>query len=74
MPLLGGTIAIVVLFGSGCCPSASGRALPPDLSGHARTLVEQYRLDDGLFQLRVRAGSPLVGQPRATLDLARYAG
>ena len=30
--------------------------LPPDLSGHARTLVEQFRLDDGVHQLRVRDG------------------
>ena len=37
------------------------RALPPDLSGHARTLVEQFRLDDDVHQLRVREGSPLVG-------------
>ena len=35
--------------------------MPADLSRHARTLIEQYRLDDGIFQLRVRSGSPYVG-------------
>ena len=50
------------------------RALPPDLSRHARTLVEQFRLDDGVHQLRVRPESPLVGQPRAGLDLGGRAG
>jgi di/tricarboxylate transporter len=35
--------------------------MPMDLSKHARTLVEQYQLVDGVFQMRVRATSPLVG-------------
>jgi di/tricarboxylate transporter len=48
--------------------------LPPDLSQHARTLVEQYRLDDGLFQLRVRPGSPYLGMPRTAIDLADRPG
>ena len=63
IPLVVGTILIVVLFGQRLLPERSGRTLPPDLSKHARTLVEQYRLDDGLFQLRVRARSPYVGAP-----------
>ena len=36
---------------------------------HARTLVEQYRLDDGMFQLRIRASSPYVGAPADRLEL-----
>jgi di/tricarboxylate transporter len=72
VPLVIGTIAIVVLFGQKLLPTRSGRTLPPDLSKHARTLVEQYRLDDGLFQLRVRENSPLVGTPRTELNLSDY--
>ena len=74
IPLLLGTMAIVVLFGERLLPKRTGRALPSDLSRHARTLVEQYRLDDGLFQLRVRAGSPYVGMLGAAVDLKKYAG
>ena len=35
---------------------------------------EQYRLDDGLFQLRVRSSSPYVGAPRTAVDLKEYPG
>jgi di/tricarboxylate transporter len=74
LPLLLGTIAITVLFGQRLLPERSGRTIPADLSKHARTLVEQYRLDDGLFQLRVRSRSPYVGSPSAVVDLTEYAG
>jgi di/tricarboxylate transporter len=74
IPLLVGTILIVVLFGQRLLPERSGRTLPSDLSRHARTLVEQYRLEDGLFQLGVRARSPYVGAPPSAVDLADYAG
>ena len=74
VPLLLGTIAIVVLFGQRLLPHSSGRTIPPDLSKHARTLVEQYKLDDGLFQLRVRPRSPYVGAARTSVDLANYPG
>ena len=74
VPLLLGTMAIVVLFGERLLPHRSGRTIPPDLSKHARTLVEQYKLDDGLFQLRVRPRSPYVGAPRTAVDLGSYPG
>jgi di/tricarboxylate transporter len=74
VPLLLGTIAIVVLFGERLLPHRGGRTIPPDLSKHARTLVEQYKLDDGLFQLRVRPRSPYVGAPRTAVDLGAYPG
>jgi di/tricarboxylate transporter len=74
VPLVVGTVAIVILFGQRLLPERSGRKIPPDLSRHARTLVEQYRLHDGLFQLRVRSGSPYVGAPKTVIDLADYAG
>lgn len=69
VPLLAGAMLIAVFLGARLLPVRESRALPPDLSSHARTLVEQFRLDDGVHQLRVREGSPLVGRPRAGLDL-----
>jgi di/tricarboxylate transporter len=74
VPLIIGTIAIVVFFGQRLLPERSGRTLPSDFSKHARTLVEQYRLDDGLFQLRIRASSAYIGTAADALDLSAYAG
>jgi di/tricarboxylate transporter len=74
VPLIIGTIAVVVFFGQRLLPERSGRSLPPDLSRHARTLVEQYRLEDGLFQLRIRARSPFVGAASTAIDLSDYGG
>ncbi len=74
IPLVAGTILIVVLFGQRLLPERSGRSLPSDLSRHARTLVEQYRLNDGVFQLRVRSSSPYVGSASGGVDLAEYPG
>ena len=74
VPLVIGTMVIVVLFGQFLLPKRNGRSIPTDLSRHASTLVEQYRLNDGLAQLCVQEGSPLVGQASDTLDLADHAG
>ena len=52
-----------MLFGQRLLPERSGRSLPSDLSRHAHTLVEQYRLNDGVFQLRVRS-VPRMSVPR----------
>lgn len=61
IPLLAGTIAIIVLFGKQLLPERSGPAIPSDFSKHAQTLVEQYGLSDGLFQMRVRETCPYIG-------------
>ena len=74
VPLLLGTIVIVLLFGKRLLPHRSSRSMPADLSGHARTLVEQYRLDDGIFNLRVRSASAYAGAPPAAVDLTGYPG
>jgi di/tricarboxylate transporter len=66
VPLLLGTMAIIILFGEKLLPESSGRSVPADFSRHARTLVEQYRLSDGMFQMRVRQSSPLIGKPPPT--------
>jgi di/tricarboxylate transporter len=74
VPLLAGSILIVVLFGEKLLPHRAGATVPADFSKHAHTLVEQYRLADGVVQLRVRASSPYIGQAQAAIDVAGYAG
>jgi len=46
VPLLAGTMAIVVLFGRRLLPSRTARTIPPDLGAHAKTLLEHYTLTD----------------------------
>lgn len=72
VPLLVGTIAIIVLIGEKVLPMSNGPSMPADFSRHARTLVEQYGLSSGLFQMRVRPTSPFVGAEPASLDLSAY--
>ncbi len=45
IPLTLGAIAILTLLGPRLLPDRRARSIPPDLSGHARTLAEQYELD-----------------------------
>src|SRR5215813_8804565 len=73
IPLLAGTIVITVLLGRWLLPERRGASIPADFSAHAHTLVEQYRLDDGLHHFRVRQTSPYVGKSRTDLDLKNYA-
>jgi di/tricarboxylate transporter len=70
VPLMIGTIVIAIVLGRLLLPVRESRLLPPDLSDHARTLVEQFRLDEGMHQLRVREASPLIGRARNGLGLA----
>jgi len=72
LPLFIGSIAIVFLTYRFLLPHRNGANLPPDFSNHAATLVEQYRLEDGLHRLRVRSTSPLIGKPRDALAIDRY--
>ena len=72
VPMFAGTIAIILLTRKWLLPHKSGGSLPPDLSQHARTLVEQYRLEDGLLRLRVRASSPYVGASRDAIVFKGY--
>jgi di/tricarboxylate transporter len=74
VPLLAGTMAILIFLGNRLLPHKSGASMPTDLSKHARTLVEQYRLEGNAFQLRVRASSPLIGTGPTAIDLAAYPG
>lgn len=74
VPLLIGTMVILVFLGPKLLPNRSGASMPTDLSKHARTLVEQYRLDSGVFQLSVHEGSPLVGIAPSAINLKDFAG
>lgn len=74
VPALAGTIAITVFFGRWLLPDRRGDTLPADLSRHARTLIEHYRLTGELFQVRVRAGSPVIGESANALNWAEYPG
>ncbi|MGF6661323.1 di/tricarboxylate transporter [Paraburkholderia atlantica] len=74
LPLFAGTLAIILILGPLLLPRRSSNSLPADFSQHAHTLVEQYRLADGVFRLRVRAGSPLIGKTLDSIDLSQYPG
>jgi di/tricarboxylate transporter len=74
VPLLVGTIAIVVLAGDRLLPDRTPRAMPRDFSDHARTLVRQYQVDEaatgplfdrrsGVAEVIVPPRSGLVGEP-----------
>lgn len=74
VPLLAGTIVIVLFFGRWLLPERRSLSIPSDFSAHAQTLVEQYRLEDGLHHFRVRSTSPYVGKSRNEVDLKNYPG
>jgi di/tricarboxylate transporter len=61
LPLVAGSIAIVLLLGGRLLPDRRSLSIPPDLSQHARVLVEQYGLAADTFRLAVRKESELVG-------------
>ena len=55
VPLLVGTIAIVVLFGHALLPHRVAKTLPPDLSAHAETLCRQYLSGSTVWRLGISA-------------------
>jgi di/tricarboxylate transporter len=69
VPLLVGSILVVVLAGERLLPTRVPRAIKRDFSAHARTLVEQYGLDvepEGLLT-RARGVAEVVIPPRSGL-------
>lgn len=74
IPLLAGTMAIIVLFGERLLPQRNGATMPADFSRHAKTLVEQYGLASGVHQLRLRATCPYIGRPSREIDLGSWSG
>ena len=73
IPLVLGTVVIVLLFGGRLLPHRVSSALPPDLSRHAATLVGHYSLDN-VFHLRLSPDSGLIGSRRDQWDLTGYQG
>ncbi len=71
VPLLAGTLAILLLLGERLLPDRVSDEIPPDLSGLARSLVREYSLGH-VFHLRVRPDSALLGEPRLGWDLSPY--
>jgi di/tricarboxylate transporter len=71
IPLVIGTLAIVLLVGDRLVPQRRSGSLPPDLSGHAGTLVHHYGLAD-VAHVRVGADSDLVGSPRLMARAATH--
>ena len=66
IPLVVGTIVIVLLLGERLLPSRKPRGLPTDFSEHARILIEQYRLDDALGLIsRTNGVAEVVIPPRS---------
>ncbi|TWF47383.1 SLC13 family permease [Neorhizobium alkalisoli] len=63
IPLFAGTVLIILVLGKYLLPWKNNVRLPADFSRHAQTLVEHYGLMGGLFRLRIRESSPLVGLP-----------
>ncbi len=70
IPLVAGTIVLVLLVGERLLPRRAARSISRDFSDHARTLVEQYGLADrdrlltsgsGLAEVVIPPRSPLVG-------------
>lgn len=68
IPLLVGTIAIVVLLGPRVLPHRRPNTLPPDLSDHARTIGLQYLGDTRVYRVRVAGSSVLAGRPVEEFD------
>jgi di/tricarboxylate transporter len=68
VPLLAGTIAIVVLLGERLLPHRAPRTMPADFSTHARTLVHQYGLDEpGALLTRTHGAAEVLIPPRSGL-------
>jgi len=73
-PLVIGGVLIAVLLGEKLLPARVSKTLPSDLSRHAHTLVEQYRLSSDMQSLRIREDSSLIGTDRRTFDLSSRTG
>ena len=73
IPLVAGTVLIVLALGNRLLPERESSMVPPDLSRQAAVLVEHYSLDN-VFHLRAGPFSGLIGRTRARWDLDGYPG
>lgn len=67
IPLVIGTIIIVVLFGSRLLPERTPKSLPRDLSALPGALRQHYLRPEHLGRMTVNAGSTLIGRPADAL-------
>lgn len=70
VPLLIGTVGIVLVFGRHLLPQRSGKVIPEDLSEQAKVLRGQYQLDDDVAESlfsRETGVAELVVAPRSTM-------
>lgn len=72
IPLLIGTILIVVLFGSRLLPDRGAKTFTRDLSRLPQTLLRQYIREAELARLHVGPESSLAGQSGRAIDLRPY--
>jgi di/tricarboxylate transporter len=72
VPLVIGTIAIVVLLGPTLLPNRSAKVMSPDLSMLAPLLSQQYVLEGTVVRLTVQDGSSWIGLRRDELDMSCY--
>jgi di/tricarboxylate transporter len=72
VPVVIAAVAIVLVFGRRLLPDREPETIPPDLSGHARTLIRQYAPGEWLARLELDPESDLVGTPAAALATADY--
>jgi di/tricarboxylate transporter len=72
IPIVAGVVAIVVLFGSRLLPGRAPDSLPPNLTDHCRTVVDQYGLGSVVRRLVVGDNSPFVGMAGGTIDVSAY--
>ena len=69
VPLLVGTMLVVVLLGSRLLPQREAQLLARDLSRLPATLAGQYIAEDVLARLKVSANSPLIGTIPGKVDI-----
>ncbi len=73
IPLVIGAIVIILVLGERLLPTRQPKSILPDLSRHARTLVEHYGVGDrgealidktfGMAEVVIRPRSGLIGEP-----------
>ncbi|MFC4224637.1 SLC13 family permease [Lysinibacter cavernae] len=74
VPLLIGSILIVVFFGEKLLPTRTARMLPRDLSKHSEDLLAHYLATDELWHLQIPSASPLIGTQPSSLEVQEYQG
>jgi di/tricarboxylate transporter len=74
VPLVLGTLAICLWLGPRLLPVRESLSAAPDLSDHARTLVEHYAIATDRYQVHVRERSPWIGRALPDIDLDGYEG